>query len=76
VLFILLFDYLGGFMNKDDILALLRKNPKLTEEKKLSNKHKIADAYLQHVSGGRIDSQFSEVYGPDGSFNRFFARGG
>ena len=65
-------------MNKDSILALLRKNPKLAEAKSLGGTHKIADAYLNKVSGGRIpgDSSYSRVTGPDGSFTSTFAQGG
>ncbi len=64
-------------MNKDSIIALLRKNPKLAEARNLPGKHKIADAYLNQVAGGRIacDSQFSSVSGPDG-FARSFAEAG
>ena len=64
-------------MNKDDILALLRKNPKLTEAKSLVGTQKIADAYLNQISGGLIqeDSTFSDVSNGNG-FSRYFGRGG
>lgn len=64
-------------MNKDGILALLRKNPKLAEPRSLAGTHKIADAYLNQISGGllREDSTFSDVSGPNG-FQRYFGRGG
>ena len=65
-------------MNRDDILALLRKNPKLAEPKRLGGTHKIADAYLNQVGGGlkHCSIDFTLTVGADGSFGSSFAQSG
>jgi hypothetical protein len=72
-----LFIFLGGFMNKDSILALLRQNPKLAEAKSLPDTHKIADAYLHQVVGGVVlcTSSFSKTVYGDGSSSSTFSKG-
>jgi hypothetical protein len=72
-----LFIFLGGFMNKDSILALLRQNPKLAEAKSLPDTHKIADEYLNQVAGGQVlcTSSFSRTTNADGSTSSTFGRG-
>ena len=63
-------------MNKDDILALLRKNPKLAEPRSLAGTHKIADAYLNQVGGGLCNSNFGSSTDSGGKFLLVFAQSG
>jgi hypothetical protein len=70
-----LFIFLGGFMNKESILALLRQNPKLAEVKSVAGTHKIADAYLNQVGGGLCNSNFASST-TGGKFTSTFAQAG